>query len=130
MPEAIPNSVQQLLREHIQSIAQLEVLLRLRESAAAPQSVPELSKQLYTPDSMTTSLLDGLALRGLVARIEGPEARYRYSPKSAELEQTVGELARLYQQRRVTIINLIYSSPVKQMQDFADAFRIRPPEEK
>ena len=30
-----------------------------------------------------------------------------------------------YQQRRVTIINLIYSNPVKTLQDFADAFRLK-----
>ncbi len=130
MPEAIPNSVQQLLREQIQSIAQLEALLRLRESPDAPQSVPELSKQLYTPDSMTLSLVEGLARGGFVEIVAGAEPRYRYSPKSAELKQAVDELALLYQQRRVTVINLLYSNPVKQMQDFADAFWIRPPEEK
>ena len=60
MPEAISNSVQILLREQIQSIAQLEMLLRLREPPASPESVPELSGKLYIPDSMTLSLLEGL----------------------------------------------------------------------
>ena len=130
MPEAISNSVQILLREQIHSIAQLEALLRLREPPAAPESVPELSRTLYTPDSMTLSLLESLRACGLVERFDGSEPRYQYAPKSPELAQTIAELANLYQQRRVTIINLIYSNPVKKMQDFADAFRIRKPEEK
>jgi hypothetical protein len=129
MKEAISNAVQLLLREQIQSIAQLEVLLRLREPPAEPESVAELSKQLYTPEPMTLSLLEGLKLRGLVARVEGSEPRYQYSPHSPELAQAVEELARLYQLRRVTVINLIYSNPLKHLQDFADAFRIRPTEE-
>lgn len=130
MAEAIPNSVQTLLREHIQSIAQMEVLLRLRERPAVAESVPELSEKLYTPESMTLSLLEGLKLSGLVDRVEGSEPRYQYSPKSSELAQTVDQLAQLYQQRRVTIINLLYANPVKHLQDFADAFRFRKPEEK
>lgn len=130
MAEAIPNSVQTLLREHIQSIAQMEVLLRLRERPAVAESVPELSEKLYTPESMTLSLLEGLKVSGLVDRVDGSEPRYQYSPNSSELAQTVDQLANLYQQRRVTIINLIYANPVKHLQDFADAFRIRKPEGK
>jgi hypothetical protein len=130
MPEAIPISVQTLLREHIQSIAQMEVLLRLREQPAVAESVPELSEKLYTPESMTLSLLEGLKISGLVDRVGGAEPRYQYSPNSSELAQTVDQLAHLYQERRVTIINLIYANPVKHLQDFADAFRIRKSEGK
>jgi predicted transcriptional regulator len=130
MPEAIPSAVQTLLREHIQSIAQMEVLLRLREYPTVAESVPELSEKLYTPESMTFSLLEGLKVVGLVERVDGSEPRYVYSPKSSELAHTVDQLADLYQQRRVTIISLIYANPVKHLQDFADAFRIRKPGEK
>jgi DNA-binding IclR family transcriptional regulator len=130
MAEAIPISVQILLREQIQSIAQLEMLLRLREPPAAPENVPELSAKLYIPDSMTLSLLEGLKASGLVDRVDGSEPLYQYAPKSPELAQAVDQLDQLYQQRRVTIINLIYSNPVKKLQDFADAFRIRKQEEK
>jgi DNA-binding IclR family transcriptional regulator len=129
MPTAIPHSVQLLLRERIQSIAQLEVLLSLRAAPATIHCVAELAKELYTPESMTASLLEGLRTRGLAERVEGAPSGYRYAPKTAELARAVDELAQLYQQRRVTIINLIYSNPVKTLQDFADAFRIRPPEE-
>ena len=130
MPEAIPNTVHSLLQEHIQSIAQMEVLLRLREQPTVAENVPELSKKLYTPENMTLSLLEGLTASGLVKRVEGPGAHYQYSPNSPELAQAVDQLADLYRQRRVTIINLIYSHPVKNLQDFADAFCIRKPEEK
>jgi predicted transcriptional regulator len=130
MPEAIPSSVQTLLREHIRSIAQMEVLLRLREHPAVAKTVPELSEKLYTPESMTLSLLEGLKVVGLVDRVDGSEPRFLYSPKSSELAQTVDQLAHLYQERRVTIINLIYANPVKHLQDFADAFRVRKSEER
>jgi DNA-binding IclR family transcriptional regulator len=130
MPEAIPNAVHLLLQEHIQSIAQMELLLRLREQPETAESVPELAQKLYAPENMTLSLLEGLRASGLVARSEEPQPRYRYAPSSPELGQAVDQLADLYRQRRVTIINLIYASPLKNVKDFADAFRLRKPEDK
>lgn len=84
-------------------------------------TVAEAAKGLYTAVSMTEPLLESLRAIGLVGY---QEHRYQYAPASKELDQLVGQLAQLYQQRRVTIINLIYSGPVQKLQDFADAFRI------
>jgi hypothetical protein len=41
------------------------------------------------------------------------------------LDDLLGELARHYQERRVAVITEIYSNPVKKVQTFADAFRLR-----
>jgi hypothetical protein len=40
-------------------------------------------------------------------------------------DQLIDQLADLYQQRRVAVITQIYSRPVKNVQTFADAFRLR-----
>jgi DNA-binding IclR family transcriptional regulator len=125
MSADIPASVVSLLREHICSIAQLEILLKLHGEAGREWSVSEAAKDLYTAVSMTQPLLEALRSSGLLSRRDDAEARYRYEPKSPELAIAVDELAQLYQQRRITIINLIYSGPSKSLQNFADAFRIR-----
>ena len=60
-----------------------------------------------------------------LSRSDDQEPRYRYEPKSKELESAVDEVSKLYQQRRVTIINLIYSKPVDHVRSFADAFKFK-----
>jgi hypothetical protein len=126
MPDDIPATIQQFLADHIRSIAQLELLLMLHRERQRTWTVADAAKELYTAVSMTEPLLESLRAIGLVSR-QGEY--YQYAPKSKQLDQTVGELSLLYQQRRVTIVNLIYSAPVQKLQNFADAFRIRKPPE-
>jgi len=129
MPDPLPATVRQFISEHIRSIAQLELLLLLSREREKTWSVQEAAKALYTADSMTEPLLESLRSIGLVVRSDDAEQRYSYAPKSPELERSVQDLAHEYQERRVTIINLIYSAPAEKLQDFADAFRIRKPKE-
>lgn len=118
----IPDKVEQFLADHIRSIAQLELLLMLHRERQRSWTVEETAKSLYTAVSMTEPLLESLRTIRVVTFEDG---RYQYAPSSKELDQTVGDLSQLYQQRRVTIINMIYSAPDQKLQNFADAFRFR-----
>jgi predicted transcriptional regulator len=129
MPDSLPDDVQRFLSEQVGSIAQLELLLLLHGQPAKSWTVEEAAKSLYTAASMTQPLLDNLVAAGLIARQANPGADYRYAPASPELGKLVEDLARLYRERRVTVINAIYSAPTKKLQNFADAFRIRKKEE-
>jgi hypothetical protein len=42
-----------------------------------------------------------------------------------QLDRTASDLARLYPERRFTIIEIIFSKPNDKIRSFADAFRIR-----
>jgi hypothetical protein len=126
MPEDIPAPVLQFLADHIRSIAQLELLLMVHRDRQRSWTVADAAKELYTAASMTEPLLESLRAIGLV-NLRGDQ--YQYAPKSKSLDGIVEDLAQVYQQRRVTIVNLIYSAPVQKPQDFADAFRIRKPPE-
>ena len=44
---------------------------------------------------------------------------------SNELDELVGSLEKVYEERRVSVITLIYSKPVDKVRTFADAFRLR-----
>jgi DNA-binding IclR family transcriptional regulator len=129
MPDDIPAKVHNLISEHIRSIAQLELLLMLRREPERKWSVEEVAKALYTAVSMTEPLLETLRSSGFVAATGETPERYQYAPRSAEMGQAVADLDGLYQERRVTIINLIYSAPTEKLRNFADAFRIRRKEE-
>jgi hypothetical protein len=128
MPDAIPTNVLHLITEHIRSIAQLELLLTLNRERDKSWSVEEAAKVLYTAVSMTEPLLESLRVAGfLTATGRGAESCYRFAPRTPELTQAVVDLDRLYQERRVTIVNLIYSASTEKLRNFADAFRIRNP---
>jgi hypothetical protein len=125
MSDAIPANVHRFLKDNIQSISQLELLLLLFQHRQRAWSVSEAAKAQYTAEAMTQAALESLRRLGLVSSSGDPDPQYQYAPDSPELDQLVTELSQLYVERRVTIINLIYSSPLDKLQSFADAFRIR-----
>jgi predicted transcriptional regulator len=129
MPDALSPDVQNFITGHIRSIAQLELLLFLADKPARTMTVKEAAKELYTAEGMTLPLLESLRAIGLVSVDAGPEPRYAYAPKTPELAAVVANLAQAYRERRVTIINLIYSAPLEQLRNFSDAFRIRKQED-
>src|SRR3954453_19792155 len=59
----------------------------------------------------------------LLAPVEG--GALRYQPASAELDAHVRKLERLYGERPVTLIRVIYGLRDSQIRSFADAFRLR-----
>ena len=54
--------------------------------------------------------LADLAVNGLVAEGAARVPRYRYGPRTQDLEAAVAELAVAYHERRTTVIRLIYSA--------------------
>jgi hypothetical protein len=62
---------------------------------------------------------------GLLSRTGGTPLEYRYAPASTKLDTAVDGLARAYTERRVSVINFIFSKPVDKIRTFADAFRLR-----
>jgi len=78
----------------------------------ASLSEPEISKHLEL-----------FQQRGLAARVEGNQ--WRYQPASPDLDSHVRTLARLYNERPVTLIRMIYALRDTKIKTFADAFKIR-----
>ncbi|MBW3594711.1 MAG: hypothetical protein KY391_03960 [Actinobacteria bacterium] len=121
MAQKVPEDAQNLIARHIHSVAQLELLLYLRDrrgEVVTPESVGR--DQKVGPD-MARDLLTDLAGRGFLTEKDGG---FIYDPKSP-LDRQVDELAGAYNAYRVTVINLIFSKPSEGVQSFADAFRVR-----
>jgi hypothetical protein len=125
MADNFPADVQQFIAQHIETLAQLEILLLLRSEPQREWEPAEVARLLYTAEEMCASQLADLARRGFLSGTPAPNPRYRYQPSSEELSQSVDRLAALYAERRVAVITLIYSKPVNKVQTFADAFRLR-----
>jgi len=93
------------------SVWQLELLLYLRNCGAA-LTPTQIADALYmSPEAMAGGLIH-FQNRGLVQPSNSLLGAYRYAPVAKELEALVDETAQTYSDKRVAIVNLIFSKTV------------------
>jgi hypothetical protein len=119
----ISEDLARLIKRHIHSVLQLEVLLLLRADPKDWTPV-EVAQELRITEESAELRLRDLQLRQLLAQGSQPDS-YRYEPGSPELTSTVDELAQCYADAKHAIIGLIFSEPGDSARTLADAFRIR-----
>lgn len=123
--EGIPQEARAFITEHIDSVLQLELLLLLHVRRDHDFGAAEVVEELRIDSTWAAAALDDFCARGVLTCTEGSPRRYRYAPKSAELDAAVTKLDQAYSDRRVTVISLIFSKPTDKLRSFADAFRVR-----
>jgi hypothetical protein len=127
----LPSDVQTLLRDHIESYEQLEVLLILRADRGTSWTEETLSPRLHLAASLVRAALDGLDSAGFVeARVHGSERRYSYLCQNDNVEATIGRLAAAYREYPIPIIKLMSANAIERLRTaalrtFADAFILR-----
>jgi DNA-binding MarR family transcriptional regulator len=125
MATDFPVEIEQFIGQHIESLAQLESLLLMRREPERTWNCEDLARQLYVTPDVCTGIIADLERRGFVVRETSDAGRFRYRSADASIDALIDQLADLYHQRRVAVITQIYSKPVKKVQTFADAFRLR-----
>jgi hypothetical protein len=120
----IPDDIAQFILEKIDSVAQLEALLLLRNDATEKWSAQALAKRLYISDKETAELLERLCADGFLVASSNPPL-YHYQPGSQEVGKMIDRAAAIYSKHLVPVTNLIHSKPKTRVQEFADAFRLR-----
>lgn len=123
--EVIPQDVQQFILQNIDSIAQLEGLLLLRNDSSVEWNAAVLSHRLYISEAETSQLLAQLEARDILSSSGGKRPAYRYAPKSPDLDEMIGRLAELYARYLVPVTNIVHSKPKSRIQEFSDAFWLR-----
>ena len=124
----IPRYVRAFITEHLSSMAQLEVLLLLRENADRGYSSDEVGETLRIDPQWAAAELTRLHREGLLS-FDDEAATYRFAPVRPELERTVDGLAKAFATHRVSVITLLFSTPSDGIGSFADAFKIRRPDD-
>lgn len=119
--EGIDDNVSALIAAEIHSVLELESLLLLYSHPERQWIPEEAARELGINLDWARRELERLASRGFALTEAG---RYRYAALGP-LHLAVAGLAEAYAQRRVTVIELIYSKPADPVQSFADAFRLR-----
>lgn len=118
--EGFADEVRRFIRRVVDSVELLEVLLLLRSSRRS-WGVEELTAELRSSQTAIGARLSRLRRSGLL-RSDGD--RVAYEASSAD-DATVAEVAALYRERRIAVIEAIYSpAPSNALQTFSDAFRI------
>jgi hypothetical protein len=119
-----PNELKKFIAQNIESLAQLETLLRLHRDPQRQWTADELARELYISADMCRGICIDLERRRLAVRGDAPQS-WRYPAADPEVDLLVEQLAQTYRERRVAVVTAIYSTPVNKVQTFADAFRLR-----
>jgi hypothetical protein len=122
MSHDVPEQARRLVLDAIDSVAELEALLLLRDTSGERWSVEAASARLYVNPGVAAEALGALTRRGFLE--ESPEG-FAYQPQSPDLADDVTALAQAYSTSLVAVTQLIHSKPSASVQDFARAFRFR-----
>jgi hypothetical protein len=127
-PPELAASVRHFLYSCIDSIDQLDTLLKIRESER-PWTVREASAALGTSAEATRGNLEALVSRGLVRVRVGEQLTYWYEPKSKELESYVQSVVEHHRADRNAVLTIVAPHTRGSLKNFADAFKLRDPEQ-
>jgi hypothetical protein len=115
----------EFLQRSISTVDAAELLLLLYSHRDIAWEPTDLVARLEPVASLsvadTATYLELFRQHGLAVRGDGE--RLRFEPASAALETHVRTLARLYNERPVTLIRVIYALQDKKIKTFADAFK-------
>jgi hypothetical protein len=119
----IPRDVGQFILNHIDSIAQLEAVLLLRQSPDTWWECKQVAERLYIPEKNCAPILAELCGQGLLICInEKTKPVYRYRPDSGDLREMVDRLAYYYSKHLVPVSNLVHAKARTRIEGFARAF--------
>lgn len=116
--------MRRLIADHIDSVEQLEILLLLYQHPERSWSAESVARELRISPMSAGDRLKDMTRSSILSKVPGTEGEYRYTP-DPQMGEAVAGLAAAYSERRVTVINLIFSKPVDKIRTFADAFRLR-----
>jgi hypothetical protein len=118
----LPDEVREFVERNLDTVAQLEGLLLMRESATARWSAPQLAARLYISAQDAQTVLAALHRRQL---LEVADGEFGYAPANEGLRVGVDRLAAAYPRHLIAITRLIHAKPSASVRNFADAFRLR-----
>jgi len=116
-------NLDEFISTKIESVDTLHVLLLCYRNPETMWTMREISVKLNIQVPATTQALIRLVSDGLLTG-EGEPMRYRFWPKSPELQRLTTELSQMDRERPVTLIKMIYER-ARDIQAFADAFKLK-----
>jgi DNA-binding FadR family transcriptional regulator len=125
---ALPPELRAFLHSCIESIEQIELLMMLRGSDRL-RTAREVAAEFGISPALARRDLETLSARGLLEVRVGEETAYRYRPKTEELGRYSDLLAQHYVTSRPAVLGFVATESRLSAKRFADAFKLRKPEE-
>lgn len=122
--EHISDDLKKFIREQIQTVLRLEVLLLLYRNQPKSFSSEEVAAELGFEDDVAQEHLPALAEIGILATSGAGGANFRYDPTTERIRKMVSQLALAYTTQRVMILSLILSEGPDRTRIFAEAIKL------
>lgn len=122
MSNEISEELRSFIRRNINSVSLLDVLFLLKKDAHRKWTPEGVSHEMRTNPSYAASQLYELVAMKCLS-FEEPNL-FWFDPQ-AESSELFDQLEELYNSRRATVINFIYSQPIESIRNFADAFKMK-----
>lgn len=124
-PVAIPFEVERFILDYIDSVPHLEALLLMFQAAAVLWSIEELAARIYVDERQAAAILEDLARRSIITRIEQSPPRYQFVARSQSQTEVLEKVAHAYRTQLVQLTRFIHSNASGSVREFARAFRIK-----
>jgi len=123
MDSIIPPDIRRFVLDRIDSIAELEALLLLRNSPDTWWEDAAAAQRLYLGAEQGRAVLIRLeAAELLISQDDAPGRRWRYRPQSGDLREMVDRLAYYYTKHLVPVSNLVHDKSKSRIKEFSRAF--------
>jgi hypothetical protein len=120
------EEIVRFIEGHVSSLEELEVMLLLRSTAPRAWCVEEVVRELGSSVRSIQIRLDKLAHMQIVDVFNDNEKIfYKYNPIDEHGGALIDGVARLYKERRLFVIDLLYGRPESDVRALSEAFRIR-----
>jgi biotin operon repressor len=120
----ISRGLKKFIKEKIQTVLRLEVLLLLHHQQTRSFTVAEVANELGFEKEDVNGQLTALEAIGVVVESNPDKPKYRYHPLNETLRSMVDQLAAGYSKQRVPILSVILAEHPDRTRLFAEAFRI------
>lgn len=111
------------IRRYVRTVGALEVLLLLHRESQRTWSADEIARHFRGSAAAIAEYLAHFKRAGFV--VEERADAFRYAPKDIDADATVSELAGLYGERPVSVVDVIYTEPSDPVRALADAFKLK-----
>ena len=117
------SELDQFIASNIQTVEEVEILSLLSRSPETYWSADAIAQHLGLKPELVAGRARELERRRLVKAGEsGPV--FRYGPADDALRRMVERLVVEYRERRIGVINAIYSANLTRLRSFADSFKL------
>ena len=120
----ISEGLKRFLKEKIETVLRLEVLLLLHHHQPRAFTAPQVANQLGFESDTTAQELGELEAIGVVIKSNSDKSKYRYHPLNATLGSMVEQLATRYSKQCVPILTVILAEHPNRTRLFTEAFKI------